>query len=164
EVHDEVEADRAIAAGAKVIGVNARDLRTLKVDKSVFERVAPGLPADVVKIAESGVKGPRDLLRYASVGADAVLVGEGLVTTKSPRAAVADLVTVGSHPATPRPVRGRLRPAPTGAGTGASTAAVLCLRRSSARWMNSKQRMSPRSRTTNSTPNLPACFANTRAV
>ncbi|HIV56557.1 MAG TPA: indole-3-glycerol phosphate synthase TrpC [Candidatus Stackebrandtia faecavium] len=105
EVHDEVEADRAIDAGAKVIGVNARDLRTLKVDKSVFERVAPGLPADVVKIAESGVKGPRDLLRYASVGADAVLVGEGLVTTKSPRAAVADLVTVGSHPATPRPVR-----------------------------------------------------------
>ena len=105
EIHDEDEADRALAAGARVIGINARDLKTLKVDKSVFERVAPGLPADIVKIAESGVRETRDLLRYASVGADAVLVGEGLVTTKSPRDAVADMVTVGSHPSTPRPVR-----------------------------------------------------------
>ncbi|HZE41554.1 MAG TPA: indole-3-glycerol phosphate synthase TrpC [Stackebrandtia sp.] len=105
EIHDEDEADRALAAGARVIGVNARDLRTLKVDKSVFERVAPGLPAGVVKIAESGVRDARDLLRYASVGADAVLVGEGLVTNKTPREAVADLVTAGSHPSTPRPVR-----------------------------------------------------------
>lgn len=105
EVHDEDEADRALEAGAKVIGINARDLKTLKVNKSVFERVAPGLPADIVKIAESGVRDARDLLRYASVGADAVLVGEGLVTTKSPRETVADLVTVGSHPSTPRPVR-----------------------------------------------------------
>lgn len=105
EVHDEDEADRALAAGARVIGVNARDLRTLKVDRSVFERLAPGLPADVLTVAESGVRDARDLLRYASVGADAVLIGEGLVTDKSPRAAVADLVTAGSHPSTPRPVR-----------------------------------------------------------
>lgn len=105
EVHDEEEADRALEAGAKVIGVNARDLRTLKVDRSVFERIAPGLPASVVKIAESGVRETRDLLRYASVGADAVLIGEGLVTDKSPREAVAAMVTAGSHPSTPRPVR-----------------------------------------------------------
>ena len=105
EVHNEDEADRALEAGAQVIGVNARDLRTLEVDRSVFERIAPGLPAKVVKIAESGVRGPHDLIRYASVGADAVLVGEGLVTQKSPREAVAELVTAGSHPATPRPVR-----------------------------------------------------------
>jgi indole-3-glycerol phosphate synthase len=105
EVHDEDEADRALAAGARVIGVNARDLRTLEVDRSVFERIAPGLPNSVVKIAESGVRGPHDLIRYASAGADAVLVGEGLVTQKSPRDAVAELVTAGSHPATPRPVR-----------------------------------------------------------
>lgn len=103
EVHTEEEADRALAAGAKVIGVNARNLRTLEVDRSVFERIAPGLPRDVVKIAESGVRDARDLIRYASVGADAVLVGEGLVTKKSPREAVSDLVTAGSHPATPRP-------------------------------------------------------------
>ncbi|OLB82050.1 MAG: indole-3-glycerol phosphate synthase [Actinobacteria bacterium 13_2_20CM_2_71_6] len=105
EVHTEDEADRALAAGARVIGVNARNLRTLEVDRSVFERIAPGLPNMVVKIAESGVRGPHDLIRYASAGADAVLVGEGLVTQKSPRDAVAELVTAGSHPATPRPVR-----------------------------------------------------------
>ncbi len=105
EVHDEDEADRALEAGARVIGVNARNLRTMEVDRSVFERIAPGLPNHVVKIAESGVRGPHDLIRYASAGADAVLVGEGLVTKKSPREAVAELVTAGSHPATPRPVR-----------------------------------------------------------
>jgi indole-3-glycerol phosphate synthase len=105
EVHTEEEADRALEAGARVIGVNARDLRTLEVDRSVFERIAPGLPNNIVKIAESGVRGPHDLIRYASAGADAVLVGEGLVTKKSPREAVAELVTAGSHPATPRPVR-----------------------------------------------------------
>ncbi len=105
EVHTEVEADRALAAGARVIGVNARNLRTLEVDRSVFERIAPGLSSSVVKIAESGVRGPHDLIRYASAGADAVLVGEGLVTQKSPRDAVAELVNAGNHPATPRPVR-----------------------------------------------------------
>lgn len=105
EVHDEEEADRALEAGARVIGVNARDLRTLEVDRSVFERIAPGLPNRVVKVAESGVRGPHDLIRYASAGADAVLVGEGLVTKKSPREAVAELVNAGNHPATPRPVR-----------------------------------------------------------
>jgi indole-3-glycerol phosphate synthase len=105
EVHDEEEADQALAAGAKVIGVNARDLRTFEVDRAAFERIAPGLPGTVVKVAESGVRGPHDLIRYASAGADAVLVGEGLVTQKSPRDAVAELVTAGSHPATPRPVR-----------------------------------------------------------
>jgi indole-3-glycerol phosphate synthase len=105
EVHTEEEADRALAAGARVIGVNARNLHTLEVDRSSFERIAPGLPSQVVKVAESGVRGPHDLIRYASAGADAVLVGEGLVTKKSPREAVAELVTAGSHPATPRPVR-----------------------------------------------------------
>lgn len=105
EVHTEEEADRALEAGARVIGVNARNLRTLEVDRSVFERIAPGLPNGVVKIAESGVRGPHDLIRYASAGADAVLVGEGLVTQKSPRDAVAELVNAGNHPATPRPVR-----------------------------------------------------------
>jgi indole-3-glycerol phosphate synthase len=105
EVHDEDEADIALEAGAKLIGVNARSLKTLEVDRSVFERIAPGLPNQVVKIAESGVRGPHDLIRYASAGADAVLVGEGLVTQKSPREAVAELVNAGNHPATPRPAR-----------------------------------------------------------
>lgn len=105
EVHTVEEADRALEAGAKVIGINARDLTTMRVDRSVFERIAPGLPRDVVTIAESGVRGPHDLLAYAGAGADAVLVGESLVTDGNPRQAVADLVTAGSHPATPRPLR-----------------------------------------------------------
>jgi indole-3-glycerol phosphate synthase len=105
EVHTEDEASRALDAGARVIGVNARDLKTLNVDRTTFERIAPGLPSGIVKIAESGVRGPHDLIEYAAAGADAVLVGEGLVTTSDPRQAVADLVTAGAHPATPRPSR-----------------------------------------------------------
>lgn len=105
EVHTAEEADRALAAGAKVIGINARNLHTLEVDREVFGRIAPGLPAEVVKVAESGVRGPSDLMAYAGSGADAVLVGEGLVTSEDPRAAVTQLVTAGSHPACPRPSR-----------------------------------------------------------
>jgi indole-3-glycerol phosphate synthase len=99
EVHTDGELDRALAAGARVIGVNARNLATLEVDRSVFARLAPRVPEGIVKIAESGVRGPHDLLAYAAAGADAVLVGESLVTGKDPRSAVADLVTAGSHPA-----------------------------------------------------------------
>jgi len=99
EVHTDAEVVRAVEAGAKVIGVNARDLTTLEVDRRVFARLAPLIPNHVIKIAESGIRGPRDLFAYAAAGADAVLVGESLVTGKDPRSAVADLVTAGSHPA-----------------------------------------------------------------
>jgi indole-3-glycerol phosphate synthase len=99
EVHDEDEVQRAIDAGARIIGVNARNLRTLEVDRSTFARLAPLIPSGIVRIAESGVRGPHDLIEYARAGADAVLVGESLVTGKDPRSAVADLVTAGSHPA-----------------------------------------------------------------
>jgi indole-3-glycerol phosphate synthase len=105
EAHTEDEASRAVDAGARVIGINARNLRTLDVDRSTFERIAPGLPSEIVKIAESGVRGPLDLIEYAAAGADAVLVGEGLVTQTDPRQALADLVTAGAHPATPRTAR-----------------------------------------------------------
>jgi indole-3-glycerol phosphate synthase len=105
EVHTAEEADRALEAGAKVIGINARNLRTLEVDRGVFGRIAPGLPVDILKVAESGVRGPSDLMAYAGSGADAVLVGEGLVTSANPRVAVTQLVTAGSHPACPRPSR-----------------------------------------------------------
>jgi indole-3-glycerol phosphate synthase len=98
-VHTDQELDCALDAGAKVIGVNARNLATLQVDRGVFARLAPRVPDGVIKIAESGVRGPHDLLAYAAAGADAVLVGESLVTGKDPRSAVADLVTAGSHPA-----------------------------------------------------------------
>ncbi|MDT3400512.1 indole-3-glycerol phosphate synthase TrpC [Streptomyces sp. B1866] len=99
EVHDEEEAARAVDAGARVIGVNARDLKTLEVDRSTFGRVAPEIPDHIVKVAESGVRGPHDLIAYANDGADAVLVGESLVTGRDPKAAVADLVAAGAHPA-----------------------------------------------------------------
>ncbi len=99
EVHEPDELDRAVDAGATVIGVNARSLATLEVDRSIFAQLAPRIPEGTLRIAESGVRGPHDLLAYAAAGADAVLVGESLVTGKDPRAAVADLVTAGSHPA-----------------------------------------------------------------
>ncbi len=99
EVHDEEEIVRAIDAGASVIGVNARNLKTLEVDRGVFARVADRIPSSCVKVAESGVRDPHDLIVYAEAGADAVLVGEALVTGRDPRAAVHDLVTAGAHPA-----------------------------------------------------------------
>ena len=105
EVHTEEEADRALEAGATVVGVNSRNLHTLEVNRSVFGRIAPGLPSDVLRIAESGVRGPGDLLTYAGWGADAVLVGEGLVTSGDPRAAVRGLVAAGFHPSCSRMVR-----------------------------------------------------------
>jgi len=99
EVHDADEIPRALAAGADIIGVNARDLRTLEVDRGVFGRLAPRIPDTCIKIAESGVRNPHDLIVYAEAGADAVLVGESLVTGRDPRSAVHDLVTAGAHPA-----------------------------------------------------------------
>jgi indole-3-glycerol phosphate synthase len=99
ECHDEQEVLRALDAGARVVGVNARSLHTLEVDRSAFARLAPLMPDHVVRIAESGVRGPHDVLEYARAGATAVLVGEALVTGTDPRTAVANLVTAGAHPA-----------------------------------------------------------------
>ena len=99
EVHDEEEVDRALDAGARLIGVNARNLKTLQVDRDTFSRLAPRIPDDVVRVAESGVRGPHDVFEYAKQGANVVLVGETLVKGKDPRTAVADLVAAGAHPA-----------------------------------------------------------------
>jgi indole-3-glycerol phosphate synthase len=98
EVHNAEELERAVDAGAHVIGVNARNLRTLEVDRSVFASLAPRLPSSCVRVAESGVRGVADLRAYADAGADAVLVGEGVVTGDDPRHAVAELVAAGAHP------------------------------------------------------------------
>lgn len=99
EVHDEDEVDRALAAGATLVGVNARNLRTLEVDRGTFARLAPRIPDHVVRVAESGVRGPHDVFELAKQGAHVVLVGETLVRGEDPRSAVADLVAAGSHPA-----------------------------------------------------------------
>ncbi len=99
EVHDEEEVKRAVDAGARVIGVNARNLKTLEVDRGTFSRVAPTIPDGIVKVAESGIRGSHDVVEYARMGADAVLVGEALVKDKDPRTAVAEMVAAGAHPA-----------------------------------------------------------------
>ena len=80
ETHDEGEVDRALAAGARLLGVNARDLDTFELDRGLFARVAGRIPADVVKVAESAVRTPEDVAAYRAAGADVVLVGEALVT------------------------------------------------------------------------------------
>lgn len=105
EVHDEEELARALAIEPTVIGVNARDLRTFEVDRDTFVRLRPEIPDDVVAVAESGVRGPQDLRRVASQGADAVLVGESLVTADDPQVAAAALVAAGaSAPVQPAPI------------------------------------------------------------
>jgi indole-3-glycerol phosphate synthase len=99
EVHDEAEVERAIDADARLVGVNARNLHTLDVDRTTFARLAPRIPDDTVRVAESGVRGPRDVIEYAGAGADVVLVGESLVTDPDPRSTVAEMVAAGAHPA-----------------------------------------------------------------
>ena len=96
EVHDEAEAEAALGAGATLVGVNQRDLVTFEVDTERAERVAKALPAGVVTVAESGIRGPQDVARLADAGFSAVLVGESLVTAPNPVAAVAALARVGA--------------------------------------------------------------------
>jgi indole-3-glycerol phosphate synthase len=91
EVHDESELDRALAAGATLLGVNQRDLMTFEVDTDRAVRVARCFPAGVVKVAESGITGAEDAATLAEAGYDAVLVGEALVTSGDPTAAVRTL-------------------------------------------------------------------------
>jgi indole-3-glycerol phosphate synthase len=88
EVHDEEETDRAVALGVELIGVNARNLKTLAVDDTTFGRLAPRVPDDRVLVAESGIDGPADVSRYVAEGARVVLVGEALVKDGDPEGAV----------------------------------------------------------------------------
>ena len=101
EVHDETEAERAAALGTPLIGVNARDLRTLEVDPDAFARVAAVLPDDAVKVAESGIGGPHDVARVVAAGADVVLVGEALVRHGDPRSALGALAAAGRATGSP---------------------------------------------------------------
>lgn len=94
EVHDEAETERAVDLGAELIGVNARNLKTLAVDEATFGRLAPLIPDDRVKVAESGISGPEDVQRFVGEGARAVLVGEALVKDGAPREAVAAMTGI----------------------------------------------------------------------
>ncbi|MGH9126273.1 MAG: indole-3-glycerol phosphate synthase TrpC [Acidimicrobiales bacterium] len=91
EAHDEAEVELALAAGATLIGVNQRDLVTFEVDRERAVRVAAAIPDGVVRVAESGIGGPDDARRLAEAGYHAVLVGEALVRSGDPAAAVAAL-------------------------------------------------------------------------
>jgi indole-3-glycerol phosphate synthase len=94
EVHDEAETERAVALGAELVGVNARNLRTLDVDPGAFARLAPLVPGDRVLVAESGITGPDDVATYVGLGARAVLVGEALVRDGDPEGAVRTMTGV----------------------------------------------------------------------
>ena len=99
EVHDAAELQRALDADAPIIGINARNLQSLEISRDSVVRLAPKVPEGHLTVAESGIRGPHDLLSYAYAGVDAVLVGQSLVTSESPQALVHELVTAGSHPA-----------------------------------------------------------------
>jgi indole-3-glycerol phosphate synthase len=94
EAHDGAELERALAAGALVVGLNARDLSTFAEDLGVGERLVSIVPPAVVAIAESAIRTPGDAARMASAGFDAVLVGEMLVKSSDPTAAVRELASI----------------------------------------------------------------------
>lgn len=91
EVHDECELQRAVDAGATIVGVNSRNLRTLAVDLGVLDRIAAMLPAGVTAVAESGIRSMSDLDRLSAAGYHAFLVGERLITQPDPGAALREL-------------------------------------------------------------------------
>jgi indole-3-glycerol phosphate synthase len=97
EVHDADEVATATRVGARIVGVNARDLRTFELDRDGFARLRPQLADGVLAVSESGVRDADDVRLAASQGADAVLVGETLVRADDPAAAVAELVAAGQH-------------------------------------------------------------------
>lgn len=94
ETHDADEVRRAVDLGATVIGVNARDLSTFELDRDLFGRLAPSIPDDTVRIAESAVSGVADVEHYRRAGADVVLVGEALVTGGDPVATLSEFRAV----------------------------------------------------------------------
>ena len=91
EVHDASEIPRAIDAGARVVGVNSRNLRTLEVDQQVLDAAARLLPPSVTTVAESGIRSPEDIARLSAAGYTAFLVGERLMTQPDPGAALRTL-------------------------------------------------------------------------
>jgi indole-3-glycerol phosphate synthase len=98
EVHDEAELERAIAAGATLVGVNNRNLRTLAVDLDVSARVAARLPDRITAVSESGVTGPEDVARLSGLGYHAFLIGERLMTAADPEGALRRICGAGGPP------------------------------------------------------------------
>ncbi|MBF8300756.1 MAG: Indole-3-glycerol phosphate synthase [Acidobacteria bacterium] len=96
EVHDELELTRAIDSGARVIGVNNRNLRTLRVDVDASYRLAPRIPRGVIAVSESGLQSRADLHRLAAAGYRAFLIGERFMTDPDPARAIGELIGIGS--------------------------------------------------------------------
>lgn len=101
EVRDPQEVDRAIQAGGTVVGVNAWSVTSDELHREAFADIVPGLPESVIRIAVGGVQTSKELLKYASFGADAIMVGESVMTAQSPSAMARSLVATGQHPACP---------------------------------------------------------------
>ena len=101
EVHDRQELDRAVAAGADIIGVNSRNLHTLDVDPGTFDRLGPALPDTVVAVAESGIRTADDVRRLSGLRYDAFLIGERFMTASDPGAALAHLRAAAGRPPVP---------------------------------------------------------------
>lgn len=91
ETHDTDEVERAVRIGARMIGVNQRDLASFRVDHERAARCREAIPAGIVCVAESGIRGPEDARRLRHLGWDAILVGETLVVSDDPVAAVTAL-------------------------------------------------------------------------
>jgi indole-3-glycerol phosphate synthase len=96
ETHTPEEVERAVAAEARIIGVNVRNLKTLDVDRSVFASLAGSIPSGAVVVAESGVRNADDVAHYAAHGANAILVGEALVSDATPRERIAEFTAAGA--------------------------------------------------------------------
>lgn len=100
EVHTAEEVARALDAGAELLGVNNRNLKTLEVDPGMFAKLAQLVPPGIVKVAESGLMNPADAAAAAAAGADVVLVGEALVRDMDPTTAVSKMIKAGTLPQT----------------------------------------------------------------
>lgn len=108
EVHDAAELDRALALDPVLVGVNARNLKTLEVDPRTVTDLLPRVPEGVVGVAESGVSGPADVAAYVRAGAGAVLVGEALVKDGHPEVAIRSFIDAATA------VRATARPGAAG--------------------------------------------------
>jgi indole-3-glycerol phosphate synthase len=91
EAHSAAEVERAVALGARIVGVNARDLATFDEHLDVVEALVDAIPPEVIAVAESAIRSPEDAARMAAAGFDAVLVGEALVRSADPAALVGAL-------------------------------------------------------------------------
>jgi len=91
EIHNEAEAEQAVRAGAKIIGINNRDLKTFRVDLAVTAGLRSLLPAGVLAVAESGIKSPEDIRAVSAIGIDAVLIGESMMRAPDKRQFLAEL-------------------------------------------------------------------------